>query len=141
MSSSSDALHCKDFSPLHEGATEYSRRSSSQCACVTGTSMTNRLPREKLSLWSSVAPSGMTTRPPPLFEYTAVEVRGKICLNLKMGTRQRGGVLNSIEALKSGHLPSDVLLRLSVWKTTSDPAHDLSIEQVSHNPNIECRLG
>jgi hypothetical protein len=49
-------------------------------------------------------------------------------------------VLSSIEALKSGHLPSGALLRLPVWKTTSDPVHDLSIEQVSHKPSVEMPL-
>jgi hypothetical protein len=49
-------------------------------------------------------------------------------------------VLSSIEALKSGHLPSGALLRLPVWKTTSDPVHDLSIEQVSHKPSTELPL-
>jgi hypothetical protein len=82
----------------------------------------------------------MTTRPLILLEYTAVPVRGNMP-QFKNGNPPKRRVLNSIEALKSGHLPSDVLLRLSVWKTTSDPAHDLSIEQVSHNPSIECRLG
>jgi len=49
--------------PLHQGATEYSRQSSSPCAGFMSIRMTDRQPHEQCSLWGGAAPLGMNTKP------------------------------------------------------------------------------
>lgn len=49
--------------PLHQGATEYSRQSSSLCAEFVSIRMTDRQPHEQCSSWGGAAPLGMNTKP------------------------------------------------------------------------------